>query len=163
MSDPSLTRELLSYLISAAAQLSGYPPIEVGALPPVRIVSAEAFAVRVCPQAPQECRGIAATFESQRYEILVRDSLDLEQAADNSFLLHEFVHVLQWKARGEAIFDGCPQTLRTETEAYRVQNAYLKREGQFPRFGEALMFTTCAAEAGNGPPRGLMSVQHAGD
>ena len=34
--------------------------------------------------------------------------------------------------------------IKTETEAYRAQNAYLKKEGQFLRFGETLAFTTCA-------------------
>lgn len=126
------------------------------ALPPVRVLHEVEIAALVCPKDPEHCEGIVATFETERYEILIRDSLNLENPADNSFLLHEIVHVLQWKARGDAIFKDCPEALRTEIEAYRVQNAYLKREGQFLRFGEMLMFTTCAAGTNTLFPRDIL-------
>ena len=141
-----VSRELLVFLIDLAAKLSGYPPMPVDALPPVRLLSEDALARIVCPQAENGCTNIAATFETDQYVIYVRDSLDMENAADNSFLLHELVHVLQHRARGDAIFADCPTTLKTETEAYPAQNAYLKREGQFLRFGEALGFMSCAGE-----------------
>lgn len=106
--------ELLAFLIAAAAKLSGYPELPVESLPEVRVVSEAELAKTLCPDAPAGCTGIAATFETEQYVILIRDSLDLEDAADNSFLLHEFVHVLQWKASGDTIFEDCPTTLKTE-------------------------------------------------
>ncbi|MGH8728039.1 MAG: hypothetical protein ACREV9_07755 [Burkholderiales bacterium] len=147
---------------SAAARFSGYPEIDVEALPPARVLKASEIAALVCPKDPQNCEGIVATFETERYEILIRDSLDLDDAADNSFLLHELGHVLHWKARGDAIFEDCSEALRTEAEAYRAQNAYLKREGQFLRFVEMLMFTTCAAETDTLFPRDILIEPNAG-
>jgi len=154
--------DLLAFLIAAAAKLSGYPEIPVEDLPPVRAVSVDTIARAICPDEPAGCTGIAATFETESYEILIRDSLDLEDSADNSFLLHEFVHVLQWKARGDAIFKDCPTTLKTEGEAYRAQNAYLKREGEFLRFGEMLAYTQCAEDTGTLFPRDAMSTPDSG-
>lgn len=136
--------ELLAYLLAAAVKLSGLPGIPVEHLPPVHVMSAELLSKQVCPDDPGGCTNLVAVFETNDYEILVRDSLDLENAMDNSFLLHELVHVLQYKANGEAIFKDCPTSMRTESEAYKAQNAYLKREGQFARFGEVLSFTSCA-------------------
>jgi hypothetical protein len=141
-----VTQELLSFLLVLAAKLSGYPAIPLEDLPPIEVMSEQALADAVCPETGNGCTNIVATFETGRYVIYVRDTLDLENAADNSFLLHELVHVLQHKARGDAIFADCVTTLKTETEAYQAQNAYLKREGQFLRFGEALGFMTCAGE-----------------
>jgi len=150
--------ELLSFLVAAAARLSGYPEIPVDALPPVRVVSVDTIARAICPDEPKGCTGIAATFETESYEIMIRDSLDLEDPADNSFLLHELVHVMQWKARGDDVFKDCPTTLKTEGEAYRAQNAYLKREGQFLRFGEMLAYTQCAEDTGTLFPRDAMAA-----
>lgn len=139
-----VSAELLAFLVDLAAKLSGYPPIPVDELPPIEVMSEAKLAETVCPEAAADCGNIAAIFETERYVIYLRDSLDLDSAADNSFLLHELVHVLQHKARGDAIFVDCATTLRTETEAYRAQNAYLRREGQFLRFGEVLGFMSCA-------------------
>ena len=139
-----VSQELLTYLMVAAANLSGYPAIPVEDLPKVLTMPPKDIAKNVCPADPQNCDNIVATFETDQYVIFVRDSLDLETSADNSFLLHEIVHVLQFKKNGEAIYKDCPTTMKTETEAYKAQNAYLKREGQFLRFGEALSFMSCA-------------------
>jgi hypothetical protein len=95
---------------------------------------------------PRGFEGMVAIFDSDRYQILIRDNLDLDNPSDNSFLLHELVRVLQYKARGEDIFADCPTTMKTETEAYRVQNIYLGMEGQFMRVGDALAFVTCSGK-----------------
>lgn len=126
-----VTHELLAFLVAAAAHFSGYPAIVVDALPGVRYLKEDDLAAQVCPRDPEHCQGIAALFETDSYEILIRNDFDLDNTADNSFLLHELVHVLQWKARGDAIFEDCSTALRTEIEAYRAQNAYLKREANF--------------------------------
>ncbi len=138
--------DLLAYLLAAAIRFSALPGIDAEQLPPVRIVTPAELSLAICPEAPTGCTNIVAAFETGQNVIFVRDDLDLENTVDNSFLLHEVVHVLQFRAKGEAIFQDCLTTKRTETLAYQVQNAYLKKEGQFARFGEALAFMTCAGE-----------------
>lgn len=135
---------LLAYLISAAANLSGYPAVPIEELPPIVGMSAADLRHEVCGHGQTSCTNMAAVFDSDGWRILLRDDLDLENPADNSFLVHELVHVLQHRQRGERIFAGCRETLRTEREAYSVQNRYLKREGRFLRFGEGLAFMTCS-------------------
>ena len=139
--------DLLAYLLAAAVKFSGLPGLPVEKLPPIQSVSAEYISSEVCPDDKDGCSNLVAIFDTEHYLILVRNTLDMEKALDNSFLLHELVHVLQLKARGPDIFKDCLASMRTEAEAYRAQNAYLKREGQFARFGEILRFTTCALDA----------------
>jgi len=138
--------DLIAYLLPLAARLSGYPVIPQQDLPPIRQLPVAEISREICPEDASHCEGMVAIFDSDRYQILIRDSLDLDNPSDNSFLLHELVHVLQYKAKGDAIFADCPTTMRTETEAYRVQNRYLGQEGQFLRVGDALAFMTCAGK-----------------
>jgi hypothetical protein len=139
-----LDAALITYLLQAAISHSGYPAIPVENLPPISAVPREVIAKEICPKNPEECLGMVAVFDTDHYRILYSSELDAENAADNSFLIHELVHVLQFKANGEKIFATCEAAMKTETEAYRAQNKYLKKEGQFLRFGESLAFTTCA-------------------
>jgi hypothetical protein len=139
-----LDSALIAFLLQAAVTASGYPAVAAESLPIIRAVSREAIAQEICPAKPTECQGMVAVFDTERYRILFSEELDPENAADNSFLLHELVHVLQFRANGDKIFATCEASMKTETEAYRAQNAYLKKEGQFLRFGESLAFTTCA-------------------
>ena len=138
--------DLLAYLLAAAVRLSGYPAIAIEELPVILRLPPAELAAQSCPKQSQKCAGVAAAFEPGEYVIYVRDSLDLEDPADNSFLVHELVHVLQWKRDGDAVFGACERALETEREAYRVQNAYLKREGRLARYGHALLFASCAGE-----------------
>jgi hypothetical protein len=137
---------LLAYLLSAAVKFSGLPAIPIGQLPPIRLVSAEYISSKVCPDDKNRCANLVAIFDTADYVILVRDSLDLDITFDNSFLVHELVHVLQFKSRGADIFKDCPTSIRTESEAYKAQNAYLQQEGQFARLGEGLRFATCGGQ-----------------
>jgi hypothetical protein len=137
---------LIAFLLDMAVKFTGLPAIPVDALPPFQPVSRGEMQRRVCPEAAPGCGAIVALFDTEGYRILYLDSLDPQNPADNSFLVHELVHVLQFRQRGDAIYADCPALLRTEGEAYRAQNAYLKREGQLMRVGEVLRFTTCAAD-----------------
>lgn len=141
-----LDSTLIAFLLQAAVSHSGFPAIPVESLPPIRAVTRNVIATEICPDKPEECQGMVAVFDTDRYRILYSEELDAENAADNSFLIHELVHVLQHKANGDKIFATCEAAMKTETEAYRAQNAYLKKEGQFLRFGESLAFTTCAGK-----------------
>ena len=138
--------DLIAYLLPLAAKLSGYPVIPAQDLPLIRQLPVAEISREICPDDAKGCEGMVAIFDTDRYQILIRDSLDLENPSDNSFLLHELVHVLQYKAGGDSIFADCPTTMKTETEAYRVQNVYLGMEGQFMRVGDALAFMTCAGK-----------------
>lgn len=138
-----LDLNLLAYLLAAAVKLSGLPAIPVAKLPPIQAVPAEYISSKVCSNEKSRCANLVAVFDTVDYVILVRDSLDMETALDNSFLLHELVHVLQFKSRGPDIFKDCSTSIRTESEAYKAQNAYLQNEGQFARFGEGLRFISC--------------------
>ncbi|HSD61479.1 MAG TPA: DUF6647 family protein [Burkholderiales bacterium] len=140
--------DLLAYLLAAAVRLSGYPAIGPEELPPVLRLPPAELAAQACPHRREDCRSVAAVFEPGQYVIYLRDNLNLEDPADNSFLLHELVHVLQWKRDGEAMYEGCERSMETEREAYRVQNAYLKQEGRLARFGHALLFLSCSGEQG---------------
>ena len=137
---------LITFLLDMAVKFSGLPPIPLDQLPAFERVSPEQMQAEVCPEAPIACRSIVAVFDTERYRILFLDSLDLEKSADNSFLVHELVHALQYRQRGEAIYADCRALLATEQQAYDAQNGYLKREGQFMRVGEVLRFTTCAQD-----------------
>jgi hypothetical protein len=141
-----LDSSLVAFLLQAAVSHSGFPAIPVESLPPIRAVTRNVIATEICPKKPEECQGIVAVFDTEGYRILYSEELDAENAADNSFLIHELVHVLQHKVNGDKIFATCEAAMKTETEAYRAQNAYLKKEGQFLRFGESLAFTTCAGK-----------------
>ena len=136
--------DLMAYLLGAATSFSGYPSIPVHEAPPVVQLSPAELNRTVCPDDLGSCRSIVAVFETDDYVIYLRDDLDLDNPADNSFLVHELVHVLQYRQQGDAIFADCERTLRTETEAYRAQNRYLKREGQFLRVGASLAFMACS-------------------
>jgi hypothetical protein len=135
---------LLKFLLDFAVAQTGYPALTVESLPPLVALSEQDFGQEVCPEDPLHCRNIVAVFDTDGYRIVHKAYLDPEDPSDHSFLLHELVHVLQHQSRGDAIFATCENTLRTETEAYRVQNEYLRRQGQLMRAGKALGFMNCA-------------------
>ena len=166
---PALDQELLGYLLAAAIRLSGLPGTPAEALPPVITLPPGSLSERACRgHRTADCERIVSLFDPDDYVIYIRDTLDFEDDADNSWLVHELVHVLQWNRDGSAIFEGCERALGAEREAYRVQNAYLKREGLLMRVGQVLNFTNCgdprraffAREPGGGvsrsePPEGV--------
>lgn len=137
---------LIAFLLDMAVKFTGLPAIPPSELPPFQAVSRGEMQRLVCPEEAPSCGAIVALFDTDRYRILYLESLDPENAADNSFLMHEIVHVLQYHQRGEAIYADCSALLSTEGQAYRAQNAYLRREGQLMRVGEVLRFTTCASD-----------------
>lgn len=141
-------QELIAFMLQAAVSLSGYGPVPAEELPAFVPVSRAELVREVCPEDQRSCENLAAVFDTDGYRILYLESLDIESASDNSFLVHELVHVLQFRRDGDRIFATCDDTLRTEQEAYRVQNAYLKRQGQLLRYGRTLAFASCAGSPG---------------
>ena len=142
MSSLSIAAELLS----AAIALSGLPPISQAELPPLYALSTAEMAQTLCPEQPAQCRAIAALFDTERYRILILSTLNLDDPEDHSFLLHELVHVLQFKVRGEAGFASCNAIVVSEREAYQVQNRYLASHGLFAQQGMMMRYMTCPLE-----------------
>lgn len=137
---------LLSYLLGVASALSGYPEVPLAELPTLRLMSPSALVEEACPDEPRECEKLVALYDHDREQILVRADLDLDNPADNSFLVHEFVHVLEARQKGALYQHDCNATLRSEREAYRVQNRYLQQEGRAERFGTMLATMVCARD-----------------
>lgn len=137
--------ELLGDLLQWAARLSGLPVPP--ALPTLTALPPEALARRVCPDEPRHCRTLIAVYDTDRREILYRDTLDLRDETDQSFIVHELIHHLQHRRDGDALFADCPSVMRAETEAYGAQNRYLAHFKQWRRVGEMLRFTHCPSTA----------------
>lgn len=148
----TVSQSILNALLAATIELSGLPGIDVTELPVVVWASEAELAALACPDQPDGCRSMAALFDTERYRILLRTSLDLGVPLDSSFLVHELVHVLQFKRFGHARFMRCEDLLSSEREAYDVQNSYLRRQGIFWREGEMLRYTRCPPEEDNDHP-----------
>ena len=139
----TISTELVANLLAAAIRYSGLAAMGPEHLPPVVEVSAQALAQKVCPDAPERCGSVAALFDTENYRIYLRDSFDLRNPMDNSFLVHEMVHVLQFWRHGGAYFDSCRNVLASERQAYSVQNNYLGEQGVDWREGGLMRFMRC--------------------
>ncbi len=133
-------------LLAAAIALSGLPPIAATDLPPLYAVSKAELAQTVCPDNPAQCKAMAAIFDTEKYRILILSTLDLKDPEDNSFLLHELVHVLQFKQSGDAGFNSCQAIVNSERDAYRAQNTYLADKGLFSQQGMMMRYMQCPPE-----------------
>lgn len=87
--------------------------------------------------------GLMAAYIIEQKRIVYRNELDLDNDADNSFIVHEFVHALQRQHYGDKIFATCQSVLEAERQAYAAQQKYLDARGQLLRVGERLRFVTC--------------------
>lgn len=155
---------LLSYLTAIAVQLSGYPAPDPSAMPRIESVPAAQIGARACPQQPESCQGIVAFYDPAAERIVVRADLDLDQPSGQSFLVHELVHVLQHRHHPRAMaVTACERMLRSEREAYRVQNQFLVQQGVLERHGEQLSRVTCPREQPPGADEaGLYQLERTG-
>lgn len=87
--------------------------------------------------------GLVAAYILEQRRIVYREDLNLENDADNSFIVHEFVHALQDAQHGGKMFDTCAGVIAAEREAYSVQQRYLYFRGQMLRVGERLRMVGC--------------------
>ena len=113
-------------------------------------MSKEGIVAEMCPERPAACDTLVALFEPAKYRVIYRSSLNLSKPYDRSFLLHELVHVLQFKARGPGIFFTCKERVAVEREAYFIQDRYLAESGLEIRVRGALRFMRCP----EGPAQG---------
>lgn len=137
---------LLAQLLAIAVRLTGLPPIAEADLPQVIAMSKENITLEMCPERPTQCDTLVALFEPAKYRVLYRDTLNLTKTFDRSFLLHELVHVLQFKAKGPGIFFSCKERLLAEREAYFTQDRFLAESGLEIRVRGALRFMRCPDE-----------------
>ncbi|MCE2679032.1 MAG: hypothetical protein LW629_01020 [Burkholderiales bacterium] len=143
----ALSQALLQDLLLIAIQLSQLPAVDVSQIPDVQLVSPTVLMEKVCPDEPARCRNMAAVFDTEAYQIYVRAPFSEQNAMDKSFLIHELVHVLQFKLGGHERFGSCEAVLANERQAYQVQNLYLHQEGSDWREGFSLRFMTCPTTA----------------
>jgi hypothetical protein len=142
--DAALATDLLGW----ASRLSGLPN-PPGEAPPRFVPLPQREIARIlCADRPAGCDAVVAVYDTDRRRILYRDTLDLRDPTDQSFIVHELVHHLQFLQRGEALFASCQSTLAGEAQAYRVQNLYQAQFRQWQRMGEILRFMHCDGGAG---------------
>ena len=139
-----ISQELITYLMTIAVRLSGFPAIPTEEYPLVKMLTQNEIIQFQCPEEPSACQNMVAFYEPEKNTIFLRDSLNLKITVDNSFLLHEMVHVLQHKSMGQDVFKDCANTLQSERQAYRVQNTYLVGSGLSDRFGDGLNYMVCS-------------------
>lgn len=138
--------ELISYAYQKAVRISGINAYPESKIPPIYIVSKEELGKIVCPEDPGSCDRLAAVFDDIEYRIIVRSDFTFNNAFDDSFLIHELVHTLQYNQNGPEIFKNCQAIYSTEELAYQAQDTYLKEEGAFFRASIALKFFYCDEE-----------------
>ena len=145
--DPELAADLLGWAsrLSGMASPPGVPMPLFLPLPPVR------FAAVVCPDSPTGCRSLVALYDTERARIVYRNTLDMREPTDQSFIVHELVHHLQFLMQGDALFATCRSTMAAEEQAYRAQNLYQKHFRQWQRMGEMMRFMHCEDDASSGP------------
>ena len=134
---------LIAFLLAVAVRATGLPAVPESELPPFVPLAPQELERQICPDAGNGCKGIAAYFDALHYRILYRDTLDLDEPLDHSYLLHEIVHVLQHRQVGNAMYADCWAMLQSEGQAYRVQNNYLRANDQLAYVGGMLRTASC--------------------
>ena len=141
-----MTPETYAYILAATLKLSGIPA-PASAPPPVVAATREHLASEMCPDRPADCRGVVAMFDTERNRILLRDDMDPDDdEIAASFVVHELTHWLQFHRWGPRIYATCEATLRTEHDAYSVQNKYLAARGAMFKAGAVLWAMKCPKE-----------------
>lgn len=141
---------LAADLVGWASRLSGLPNPPNEPLPRFIPLPQHEIAKTVCADQAAGCHALVAVYDTDRRRILYRDTLDMRDPTDQSFIVHELVHHLQFLQRGDALFASCQSTLAGEAQAYRVQNLYQDHFRQWQRMGEVLRYMHC--EGGGAEP-----------
>lgn len=132
--------ELIMDLFAAIQGLSGY---QIPAtLPDVHLLAPNIIQEMIC-RGP--C-GVRAFFLPGRGIFLNKGVVDPQKDAFNkSILLHELVHFVQDNSgKFESVPDKCDRWYSKELEAYHIQNAYLKTQGEPRRFAMDSLPQMCA-------------------
>ena len=143
--------DALTALFALAIHMSGYPPIEQ---PYTKVLPYKAMMIVACSGIPdrdkdetrEACesrRGLASVFVMQTQRVLISDRLDIDSIVGQSFVLHEYVHALQYAAKGAALYDTCEHLYQTESEAYRIQQKFLTENSVMMQVGRELKYLRC--------------------
>ena len=140
--------ETVAYLLIFAVTHSGLaaPPV----LPSIQQMPKTEMLALVCADEPPDCptSNIVAAFLPHTYRIVALDTFDFDlEEFDASFLVHELVHAAQYWADSKFI-ETCEKAYAAETQAYKVQNEYLREHGQLYVAGAAMKFFHCDKEIG---------------
>jgi hypothetical protein len=146
---------LIAQLLAAAVRITGLPAISEAEMPQLISMSKEAITQEMCPERPAQCDTLVALFEPLKYRVIYRNNLNLTKPYDRSFLVHELVHVLQFKAKGASIFASCKARVMAEREAYISQDRFLAEQAVEIRVSGALRFMRCPDE----PARGVAAKE----
>ena len=120
---------LVSDLFAVISAVSSYP--EPYHLPPVQLRPLSELQAMVC-KGPCQLRG----FYMPRKGVYLNDTLDIRNdVIARSVLLHELVHhVQELSGRFDIVPNQCDRWWSREREAYEIQNAYLRENGNGVRF-----------------------------
>jgi hypothetical protein len=99
----------------------------------------------------RHCRLLVALYDTERARIVYRNTLDMRDPTDQSFIVHELVHHLQFLVQGDELFATCRSTMAAEEQAYRAQSLYQKHFRQWQRMGEVMRFMNCEDRASSEP------------
>ena len=142
-----LQKETLQWTFEKAQKFSGIQSQSPDNWEKIKyyLMTAQELSAQACPEDPQNCRGLAALFETVSKTIYIREDLSPDSDMISlSFLLHEMVHSLQSETKSDdELFGTCQKLYGTEKQAYDAQDAFLKSEGQFFRAGNALRYFIC--------------------
>lgn len=121
---------LVSDLFAAISGLSTYA--EPYHLPPVQLRPLAELQAMVCKGGKCALRG----FYIPRQGVFLNDTLDLRNdLVARSVLLHELVHhAQQLSGRFDILPNACDRWWSREHEAYQIQNAWLRQNGESLRF-----------------------------
>lgn len=139
--DPVDLAQLVAQLLAAIHGLAGYPVPE--AVPSVRLAPLSEMQALVC-RGPCQVRG----FYTQEQGVVLNQALDLaHDATARSVLLHELVHyVQQLSGKFDKLSGRCDRWFAREWEAYEIQNAYLRQQGNPLRFDTESVRHMCRDE-----------------
>lgn len=144
--DAAVPVEEVAPLMVEAARLSGLPPLPAHAVPRVWTVSEALLHATVCRDEGEHCHGLQAVYDTELNRVLVLEWGRQRGAEWESFVLHEFVHALQYARDGERMFSDCAARRATEQLAYAVQDAYLQRRGVLLRVSSQMWWWQCPDE-----------------
>ena len=139
---------------AAAIRFTGLPAMDLSHLPDIVAMSSEQITAQICPEKPSSCQTLIALYEPTKRRILYRNSLNMKLVKDQSFILHELVHVLQYALHGDAVFGSCKATMESEGQAYRAQDRYLGEKGEEYRVGGLFRFIRCEDSSNRPAPLG---------
>jgi hypothetical protein len=130
---------LVAELFAAISAVSAYP--EPFHLPQVHLKPLAELQTMVC-KGPCQLRG----FYLPKKGVFLNDLLDLRHdVVARSVLVHELVHHLQEvNGKFENVSSACVRWWLREAEAYEVQNAYLRLNGNATRFAHDSLPYRCA-------------------